>query len=272
MAFFPCDASSVCLVGSEFPALSFEIGVLRHTIRWNPRIQSQFFTMFSKDDSTSSHLSEFSPIDRRGVLGALGLTGLGLLASSTSAEAFLNKGAGTPKVNVPTSTFNAQAAQAAARIDLTGLPSEWAHSQGKLLPEYTYYLTKLKLRRVSPKQVIEAHAKSKGSVWNSLPPKAWWARMGYTLRVADRIAIEMNVDDVEVISAYRAPAYNATCRGAKAGSWHQANVAVDVKFPVQASKVTATARHLRELGLFRGGVGGYWNFTHIDTRGQNINW
>ncbi len=36
--------------------------------------------------------------------------------------------------------------------------------------------------------------------------------------------------------------------------------------------VTAVARNLRDLGLFRGGVGGYWNFTHIDTRGQNINW
>jgi hypothetical protein len=231
--------------------------------------------MLYKDDFNLSPLSESPTTDRRGVLGVLGLTGLGLLASSTPAEAFLNKGASTPKVSVPTSSsrsFNAQAAKAAARIDLTGLPSEWAHAQGKLLPEYTYYLTKLKLSRVSPKQVIETHAKSKGSIWNTLPPKAWWARMGYTLRVADRIALEMGVDDVEVISAYRSPAYNASCRGAKAGSWHQANVAVDVKFPVKASMVTAAARNLRDLGLFRGGVGGYWNFTHIDTRGQNINW
>ena len=61
-------------------------------------------------------------------------------------------------------------------------------------------------------------------------------------------------------------------RGAKSGSWHQANVAVDVKFPERASKVTAAARSLRERGLFKGGVGGYWNFTHIDTRGENVNW
>lgn len=227
-----------------------------------------------KDDSTSHDLSEFSTTDRRGVLGVLGLTGLGLLASSTPAEAFL-KSSSAPKVSVPTGSsrsFNAQAAAAAARIDLTGLPPEWAHAQGKMLPEYTYYLTKLKLRRVSPKQVIETHAKAKGTVWNSLPPKAWWPRMGYTLRVADRIAMEMGVDDVEIISAYRSPAYNARCSGARTGSWHQANVAVDVKFPAKASMVTATARNLRDLGLFRGGVGGYWNFTHIDTRGQNINW
>jgi hypothetical protein len=29
---------------------------------------------------------------------------------------------------------------------------------------------------------------------------------------------------------------------------------------------------MRNCGLFRGGVGGYGGFTHIDTRGQNIDW
>ena len=92
------------------------------------------------------------------------------------------------------------------------------------------------------------------------------------MRVADRIALEMNVHEVEVVSAYRSPAYNANCEGAKARSWHQANVAVDVKFPVRASIVTATARNLRGRGLFKGGVGGYWDFTHIDSRGENMDW
>ena len=127
-------------------------------------------------------------------------------------------------------------------------------------------------RRISPSQVVEAHAKKKGTVWNSIPPKAWWNRMGYVLRVVERVAMEMNVNEVEVISAFRTLSYNTLCPGARTGSWHQANVAADVKFPVRASKVTSTARHLRDLGLFKGGVGGYWNFTHIDARGQNINW
>jgi uncharacterized protein YcbK (DUF882 family) len=127
------------------------------------------------------------------------------------------------------------------------------------------------MKRVNPEQVIAAHAKEKGGVWNSLPPKQWWNRMGYVLRVVDRIALEMGVNQVEVISAYRSPGYNARC-GGRTGSWHQANIAADVKFPVRASQVTKTARELRDLGLFKGGVGGYWNFTHIDARGQNINW
>ena len=141
-----------------------------------------------------------------------------------------------------------------------------------MLPEYTRYLTRLNLKSICPKQVIAAHAKSKGPIWNTLPPKASWTRMGYTLRVADRIALEMNVHEVEVVSAYRCPAYNAHCEGAKSRSWHQANVAVDVKFPVRASMVTATAGNLRRRGLFKGGVGGYWDFTHIDSRGENMGW
>ncbi len=31
-------------------------------------------------------------------------------------------------------------------------------------------------------------------------------------------------------------------------------------------------RNLRDRGLFKGGVGGYSGFTHIDTRGVNTNW
>lgn len=200
-------------------------------------------------------------VDRRKIISGLGLAGLGLIASSTGASA---------------ATFSSQGKIAAGvnsnRIDLTGLPPDWARAHGSIIPDYARYIWSLKLKTISPAQLIEAHAKNKGQIWNTLPPKQWWNRMGYTLRVADRIAQSMGVNQVEVVSAYRSPAYNAHCEGAKSRSWHQANVAVDVKFPVKASLVTATARDLRERGLFKGGVGGYWDFTHIDTRGENVNW
>ena len=232
--------------------------------------------MIFPEDPQAPILSEAGTLDRRQVIGGLGLAGLGLLAISTRAGAapFQKAGSNGPNVSVqtqPRATVRQQPHQA-AHLNYKDLPSEWVRKQGWLLPEYNRYLSGLKLRAISPQQVISAHAKSKGSIWNSLPPKAWWTRMGYTLRVVDRVALEMNVSEVEVVSGYRNPAYNARCPGAKSGSWHQANVALDVKFPVRASRVTATARNLRDRGLFKGGVGGYWNFTHIDTRGENVNW
>ncbi len=205
--------------------------------------------------------------DRRSVITTLGLAGFGALVSSNTANA-ITSGA-TPKVSVPTRSISVPAVQPTAFGDL---PEEWVQREKALLPEYTRYLSKLNLKSICPKQVIEAHAKSHGPIWNTLPPKAWWTRMGYTLRVADRIALEMNVKQVEVISAYRCPAYNANCEGAKSRSWHQANVALDIKFPARASAVASTARNLRNRGLFKGGVGGYWNFTHIDSRGENMDW
>jgi len=217
-------------------------------------------------------VSEPRVIHRRGMLGTLGLAGLGVLASSAKAGAFTTgKPSAGPQVSVPTATENDfyTYSQAAGADEL---PPEWVAWHGPLTGEYLRYLSGLGLRRVCPKQVLTTHAHHHGSVWNTLPPKTWWNRIGYTLRVVERIAREMNVSQVEVISAYRCPQYNALCPGAKSGSWHQANIAADVKFPVKASKVTATARELRDLGLFKGGVGGYWNFTHIDCRGHNVNW
>lgn len=230
--------------------------------------------MIFQEPHTSHSAIESATMDRRQVLGSLGLAGLGILASSASASAapFQKSASSGPKITVQTQPRQTLRSEPSSKIDLPDLPEEWARAQGSYLPEYSRYLTGLKLVAISPQQVIEAHAKNKGSIWNTLPPKTWWTRMGYTLRVADRIAKEMGVNQVEVISAYRCPAYNAHCDGAKSGSWHQANVAVDVKFSASPSKVTAAARNLRDRGLFKGGVGGYWNFTHIDTRGENINW
>jgi len=187
---------------------------------------------------------------RRKVLGMLGMAGLALVGGSGSAFGASTNG----------------------RIDLTGLSPDWVRMQAQAIIPYTRYIHSLKLRYITTEQVVAAHAKSHDSTWNTLPPKEWWNRIGYTLRVVDRLAQQMRMPVKEILSAYRCPAYNRHCSGAKSGSWHQANMAVDVVFPVRPSIVTATARDLRDRGLFKGGVGSYDTFTHVDVRGQNINW
>ncbi len=153
-------------------------------------------------------------MSRRSLLGGVGMAGLGWLGSSVLGSAFSL----TPRIFVPTNrnnAANAPSAESHGNLSMPDLPDEWVEKHGRYATEYLRYLGALKLKRVDPAQVLESHAKQKGGVWNSIPPKSSWRRMGYTLRVAERIAQEMNDSEVEIISAYRSPDYNARCRGAK---------------------------------------------------------
>ena len=157
-------------------------------------------------------------------------------------------------------------------MDLGRLDSRWLARNEKMAKDYAHFIEKLRLRNITVQQVIEAHAKRRGSVWNTLPPKSEWNNIKATLKVVDRVSQELNVPVTEIVSVYRTPAYNRRCPGAKRHSWHLHNYAVDVKMGTRPSRVASMARKLRGRGVFRGGVGRYWSFTHIDTRGTNVDW
>lgn len=219
-------------------------------------------------------------INRRGVISTLGLATTALFAGSMNASAGLfGSGEGdVPVVKVKTTGTSTTTTKATSgktskpSQKIGGFDEEWVKLEGRNLNSYVTYINSLKLKNISAQDVISAHAKQRGSVWNRIPPRQWWSRMGYTLKVVDRVSLSMNVPVKEIVSAYRCPLYNSRCSGAKERSWHQANVAVDVKFDTSARQVATAARSLRDRGLFKGGVGSYSNFTHIDTRGANVNW
>ncbi len=219
--------------------------------------------MLCFQSSAESPSSQFQ--SRRGALGTLGAGALALIGSSLPASALFSRKPRTPRVLV-------NGGGGGGAVDFSDLPADWVALQGSNLKAYAGYLASIKFQRLTVKQVLVAHAKQRGSVWNSLPPRTLWRQMVPTLMVIDRVSLELEQPVKEIISAYRSPAYNARCPGARSGSWHQANVAVDVKFPVHASTVAQTARTLRSRGMFRGGVGRYSGFTHVDTRGQNVDW
>jgi len=230
------------------------------------RQRSPDYHMYPEEPAHSSSESIFLPTGRRRVLGTLGLTGLALASSATDASAFIRRSNGEPTVTVDSSSRSALAG-----VDTSRLPADWVRLQGRNIHSYAAFVDSLKLRTIRTQDVIAAHARQRGGVWNQIPPRQWWRRMGYTLRVVERVALEMNEPVTEIVSAYRSPSYNARC-GGRRGSWHQANLALDVRLVSRPSRVTAVTRSLRDQGLFKGGVGSYRNFTHIDARGQNINW
>ena len=152
------------------------------------------------------------------------------------------------------------------------LPQEWVQQQGKDLQKYARHISKHRFEKVTVQQVIKAHARQKGTVWNNIPPKSMWDNMIPTLQAADKIAVALGSELDQICSAYRCPAYNARCPGAKPRSYHQQNVALDLMFKTSQSRVARVARELRDNGAFKGGVGRYNIFTHIDTRGYNADW
>ncbi len=137
---------------------------------------------------------------------------------------------------------------------------------------YSRFLSRIGLRRMSVQAIIETHAKAHGRIHNTLPPRQLWGNIRNTLKALDTVASHLGEPVGEVLSVYRSPAYNATCPGAKSHSYHMRNNAIDVRFNSSPRRVSSMARDLRRAGLFQGGIGRYSGFTHLDTRGTNVDW
>ncbi len=171
------------------------------------------------------------------------------------------------------SATDVKAASKSYDVDINYLPVDWVRFQGKDIFRYAKYIDSLDLKHISNQQIIAVHARNKGSVWNSLPPKTQWKNIGETLKVVDTLADALNQDVKEVVSLYRSPAYNSRCPGAKPNSFHKKNVAMDVIMHSSPRKVYSLAKFYRDNKKgFEGGVGSYSGFTHVDTRGYNATW
>lgn len=192
-------------------------------------------------------------MDRRQFVNVLSLGGAGLFLAP-SLGSFANLFKGPPK----TGNFD--------------LPEEWYAIAGQPLRGYAAFLAGLQMKNVTVRQILEASMKTHGSIRAGIPPAGLWKNMKPTLIVADQLGEKLRERVEVVISAYRCPAYNATCPGAASGSQHMKNVALDLVFQSSSTKVARAARELRKSGAFRGGVGHYPNFTHVDTRGYNADW
>lgn len=154
-----------------------------------------------------------------------------------------------------------------------GIPQSWVKLKGANVNRYANYIKSLRLRNITPRMVLAPHFKTRGNVVNSLPPKKMWKKMGPTLKIIDRMSREMGLPVRHILSAYRSPRYNYAVHG-KSRSLHKANQAIDVVFRgASPTHVANVARHLRDKKRkFKGGVGLYNSFVHVDTRGYNADW
>ena len=103
---------------------------------------------------------------------------------------------------------------------------------------------------------------------NTDPPRALWPSLLAVVKVADEARHRLG-KPLRINSAYRSPAYNRAISGASR-SIHVQGGALDLSgSPATLHRILT---EMRREGLFRGGIGRYRTFTHVDVRGKNADW
>jgi uncharacterized protein YcbK (DUF882 family) len=138
------------------------------------------------------------------------------------------------------------------------------------LTRYTEWLNAKGVRFGFAEELPRLAQNARLGVTNDTPAVELWHRMIPTLRVLERVREKFGPTTVN--SAYRSRAYNLAIGGV-GDSRHAQNDAID--FRCRTGTPTEWAAYLRELraaGVFRGGIGTYRTFVHVDTRGTNADW
>jgi len=137
--------------------------------------------------------------------------------------------------------------------------------------EFAIWFEDQKFRNFDAKEIEWYFSKVRNGVRNTIPPRILWKNIVPTLRILDDLRDELKAP-VVISSTYRAPAYNRAVRGKK-DSRHLLFDAVDFSVRgVTPARAAAVLIQWRNDGRFRGGVGIYPRFVHIDTRGVNATW
>ena len=135
---------------------------------------------------------------------------------------------------------------------------------------YRNFLEGLQLRHFSADELIAQGNRTRNGVSNSLPPESMWPAMVPTLWVADMLRERLGYP-LTITSAYRSEAYNRQVGGASRSA-HLRNEALDLIPRGNVDELWLAAIELRNGGAFKGGIGRYHAFVHIDTRGVNRSW
>jgi uncharacterized protein YcbK (DUF882 family) len=130
-------------------------------------------------------------------------------------------------------------------------------------------LDKRKIKHFTADEVFYKGASNKKLGLNTEPPEGLWNNIWRTIEVADK-ARAKHGKPIKIASAYRSPKYNKAVGGASKSQHVEFN-ALDLRTsaPKTLHKILLD---MRNKGEFKGGLGLYKTFVHVDTRGHNADW
>jgi len=130
-------------------------------------------------------------------------------------------------------------------------------------------LDKRKVKNFTAEEVFFKGASNETNHLNTEPPKELWENIYSTLAIADKARDKFG-KPLKIVSAYRSPAYNKAIGGEKK-SYHMKFNALDLRTSAPKT-LHKLLLGMRERGEFKGGLGLYKTFVHVDTRGYNADW
>jgi hypothetical protein len=182
-----------------------------------------------------------------------GLQRIGELSPSSSCENCLSP-------TLPTSLTPPPPASTAKRKSAKKFTGAKAEFQRLLEAQGTRYFT--------ADEVFFRGARDARLQLNTDPPRALWPSLLAVVKVADEARHRLG-KPLRINSAYRSPAYNRAISGASR-SVHVQGGALDLSgSPATLHRILT---QMRREGLFRGGIGRYKTFTHVDVRGRDADW
>ena len=145
------------------------------------------------------------------------------------------------------------------------------------IDDFRAFVATLGLRHFAPEEFLvlggsHSNPASDCHGRNTFPPRNLWPDIVATARVLDALRARLG-RPITITNAYRSPDYNS-CIGGASGSQHPRFTALDFRVSGLTARQAADAlRWMRDReGVFRGGVGIYNSFVHVDTRGANATW
>lgn len=144
------------------------------------------------------------------------------------------------------------------------------NDHAKRQARYREWLEAQGLRFGFPAELSALASNTRLAVGNDTPPVERWDAIIPTVRLVEQVRERFGPTTIN--SAYRAPAYNVAVGGV-GDSRHSKNDAIDFSCANSSpAQWAAFLRELRAAGEFRGGIGVYKTFVHVDTRGTNADW